>query len=434
MFYTIVCAPVTKLGQSEENCCFAASRSGPRAEHSVERSLQSGFRRVLFRRETESGRCTLYHRVQINYTHVCSLPRSLPSVDIDHVSDMAGPSSYTMDDFLAPVIKSASAKRKTRGPRDANAGGRLSLSIFDIPPGLLTDADGVMPRDGAVSTSLDQVTGGPTIVHTETRTNSTRGLTCIRCGLHFAQDRPAQVLHFKSDLHLANLRRQLAGRPPISQQQLDVETTAEAAAVGGGDGTDAAGPAAEGDSSSDTDGDDAAGTTDRGLALDDVAEEGEDAHGDILATVDGGGGGGVESGSKRGRVRLDFSLQEGPRLTFVPRGSGWAFSLSSAALGMERGDDPWARLDGLLGDEGGGMNRLWAVVILRSGKFAAGVFEGQAVLCHKVFRRCVRVGSKHVACSAITAVTVSHHVWMARMRKQPPSLKRDHGIRRVRNN
>lgn len=302
-----------------------------------------------------------------------------------------------MDAFLAPFIKSAS-KRKTKGARDANAAGRLALSIFDLPPGLLTDADGVKANDGSMLSSPGQAAAGSRIVHPETGIASTstaaaqgetRGLTCIRCGLHFADDRPAQVLHFKSDLHLANLRRQLAGKPPISQQQLDDEAAAEVAAVGGDGGT---GPAdgADGESSSDTDSDEAAaGTADRGLGLEDVAEEGEDVDGPMLATVDGGGG--VESGNNRGRVKLDFSLQEGPRLTFVPRGSGWAFSLSSAALGMERGDDPWARLDGLVGDEGGGMNRLWAVVILRSGKFAAAVFEGQSVLCHKVFRRCVCV-------------------------------------------
>ena len=308
-----------------------------------------------------------------------------------------------MDAFLAPFIKSASAKRKTKGARDANAAGRLALSIFDLPPGLLAEADGVKAHDEAVLSSADQAAEGSRIVHPETGTNTTaakgetRGLTCLRCGLHFADDRPAQVLHFKSGLHLANLRRQLAGKPPISQQQLDEEVAAEAAAVGEDSSTGAAGPG-DGELSSDTDSDEAAaaaaaaaGTTDRGVELEGVAEEGEDigdVDGAILTTTDGDGG--IESGNKRGKVKLDFSLQEGPRLTFVPRGAGWAFSLSSAALGMERGDDPWVRLDGLLGDEGGGMNRLWAVVILRSGKFAAAVFEGQSVLCHKVFRRCVR--------------------------------------------
>eukprot|EP00752_Nemacystus_decipiens_P004173 g3816.t1 len=294
------------------------------------------------------------------------------------------------------ILRSASARRKTKGSRDASAAGRLALSIFDLPPGLLADVNGVKAHDGAVLSSQDQAAAGSRIVHPETGTTTTtsavqgetRGLTCIRCGLQFADDRPAQVLHFKSDLHLTNLRRQLAGKPPISQQQLDDEAAAGAAAVGGDAGVGAAGAGADGESSSDTGSDQAAGTADRGgPGLEDVAEEGTDidVDGGMLASIDDGDG--VESGHRRGRVKVGFSLQEGPRLTFVPRGSGWAFSLSSAALGMERGDDPWARLDDLVGDEGSGMNRLWAVVILRSGKFAAAVFEGQSVLCHKVFRR-----------------------------------------------
>lgn len=321
----------------------------------------------------------------------------MPSVD--HVDDKTLRPPSAMDAFLAPFIKSARTKRptrKTKGHRDARLG-EVVLSIFDIPPGLLARAEDERSQDAAVSSSVGQGDSGSRIVHPETYSNmgiasdahgKARGLTCIRCGLQFGDDRPSQVQHFKSDLHMANLRRQLAGKPPISQQQLDDEAAA-AAVAGGADGSKgSAGPEEEGDSSSGTDSDEApAGTTDRGLDLEDVPEEGEHVRDGLLATVDGGDG--TESGNERGRVKVDFSLQEGPRLTFVPRGSGWAFSLSSAALGMERGDDPWARLDSLVGDEGGGVNRLWAVVILRSGKFAAAVFEGQRVLCHKVFRRCV---------------------------------------------
>lgn len=311
---------------------------------------------------------------------------------------------YAMDAFLAPFIKSAKTKRpprKTTGSKGQEAGVGVVLSIFDIPPGLLAHTQRSQDGATAVSPSLDQQDQpGPRIFHPEScpiaglaseraaQGKSTgRGLTCIRCGLQFGNDRQAQVHHFKSDLHMANLRRHLAGKPPVSQQQLDDETAAAAAAVAATGIKGSAGPQEEGDSSSGTDSDEApaaGAATDRNLDLDDVPEE-EDEHALLATAADGA----AASGNKRGKVRVDFSLQEGPRLTFVPHGSGWAFSLSSAALGMERGDDPWARLDSLVGDddEGGGVNRLWAVVILRSGKFAAAVFEGQRVLCHKVFRR-----------------------------------------------
>lgn len=292
--------------------------------------------------------------------------------------DEKGTPPISVDSFLAPFVKSASAKRQTTG---ATA---VVLSIFDLPSGLLAGNDSDKSQDIADSSSLDQVAADARIVHPETAAASgskqgTRGLTCIRCGLQFADDRAAQVQHFRSDLHMTNLRRHLAGKPPISQQQLNSEASAAIAAEGG----DAAEPEADGESSSESD--EAPGISDRGLDLENVLEEGDDEGGGILAAVDGGDG--VEGVKERGRVKVDFSLKEGPRLIFVPRGSGWAFSLSSAALGLERGDDPWARLDGLLGDESGGVNRLWAVVILRSGKFAAAVFEGQSVLYHKVFRR-----------------------------------------------
>lgn len=316
-----------------------------------------------------------------------------------------------MDAFLAPFLKSARSKRTSRmsrghgGDPTAAAPGRVVLSIFDVPPGLLMRAEAKSSPNGVGPSAAEATAAGSGIVHPNTYNSSSktavdaggapvegttpRGLTCIRCGLSFGDDRPAQVLHFKSDMHMANLRRQLAGKPPISQEELDDEVSSAAATATGAAGDNRGDEEEERDSSSGTDTDEAlVGATDRSLSLEGVAEESEDMGSGLHPTV-GAADGGEDADSKRGRVRLDFSLQEGPRLTFVPRDSAWAFSLSSAALGMQRGDDPWERLDGLVSDEGGGANRLWAVVILRSGKFAAAVFEGQSVLCHKVFRRCV---------------------------------------------
>lgn len=314
--------------------------------------------------------------------------------------------SPAMDAFLAPFIKAARGKRPGRRSKGQADGSSVVVSIFDVPPGLLALA---RPQDGALPPPVGQMAAeGSMTASTEARSDGAiapadaRGLTCNRCGLKFGDDRAMQVQHFKSDLHMANLRRQLAGKPRISQAQLDDETAAaEAAAAAGNGGMGSAAAAAEVEpSSSGTDSDEGpgpVGTTERGLDLDGVEEEEEDAGDGGLLSAVGEAGGAENGGHERGRVKVDFSLQEGPRLTFVPQGSAWAFSLSSAALGMERGDDPWARLDSLVGTEG--ENRLWAVVILRSGKFAAAVFEGQSVVCHKVFRRCEKdsCSSKEVA-------------------------------------
>lgn len=329
-----------------------------------------------------------------------------------------------MDTFLAPFIKQASrerapkrstAKQGTKSSRDGRiASGSVALSVFDVPPGLLTRQGEEEPslttsRGGSSSPLGGSAVSSRIAAHQPAAALSTgaigitfpaggKGLTCIRCGLSF-DSRPDQLAHFKSKLHMTNLRRQLSGGSTISQEELDASADSAVSAAGGGG---EASPDEEDSSGSESD---EASTTpaDREIDLDDVAEEGEGDVGGPLAVdtahMEVGGPENRSTGSsstERGRVKVDFSLQEGPRLTFVPHGSDWCFSLSSAALGMERGDDPWERLDQLMGDEissgdggdgGGGANRLWGVVILRSGKFAAAVFEGQSVLCHKVFRR-----------------------------------------------
>ena len=330
------------------------------------------------------------------------------------VTDASLPPS-AMDVFLAPFIKQASreraskrstAKQGTKSSRDGLiAGGSVVLSVFDVPPGLLTRKEEEEPSPTTSRDAASSLLDGSAVASRTTAQQPApsagavgitfpgggKGLTCIRCGLSL-EARPVQLAHFKSKLHMTNLRRQLSGESTISQEELDAGTDS---AVDGAGGGDQASPEQEDSSGSESD-ETSTTSADRQIDLDDVAEEGGDVGGPLAvdtAHMEVGDRKNSNSGissTERGRVKIDFSLQEGPRLTFVPRGSAWRFSLSSAALGMERGDDPWERLDRLVGDEGGGgggANRLWGVVILRSGKFAAAVFEGQSVLCHKVFRR-----------------------------------------------
>lgn len=339
---------------------------------------------------------------------------SLPSMSApDHVvADHEAPSSSTcvIDEFLAPLSKGTRGNKSPASHRSSQAAGRsrpssgethcednIAVSIFDVPPGLLTRAgreEGSLhpphlhagspaqqqqqpaaPADAASAAAVKDVV------------SKHRGLTCLRCGLSFTA-RPAQLAHFKSDLHMTNLRRQLSGKPPISEDQLNSALKAAGSSTAAEDEEAQTPLSREEDSSSGTESDEATTTSagGTGVELEDVLEGG------VLTPADGVVGlasapAEEQMGNARGRVKFSFSLREGPRLTFIPTCSKWEFSLSNAALGMERGDDPWARLDGFAGEEAGGGNRLWAVVILRSGKFAAGVFEGQSVLCHKVFRR-----------------------------------------------
>lgn len=317
------------------------------------------------------------------------------------------------------------AGRAGASSSSSHANAKLVLSIFDIPPGLLTRRPVDEHNNITSSTSAAFASSshkGPALSRADSRR---RGLTCIRCDLTF-DARPSQLAHFKSDLHMINLRRQLSGEPPISQQVLDDTQDAAAGAAASltpGHLTE------ENDSGSDSepDPDEGGGATPPGGGVDagmnfsgglereaaagatdetdvDAFDEDDGFLAPNAATIAATGGTPGDSNSSNNKsnnnVRVDFSLQEGPRLTFTPPGSSWSFSLSSAALGMERDSDPWERVANLVGEEGeeggdeagGGAanNRLWAVVIVRSGRFAAAVFEGQSVLCHKVFRRLAR--------------------------------------------
>lgn len=297
-----------------------------------------------------------------------------------------------LDAFLDPFIKAHNRKHGSvrAGAKGSNRGKcDVVVSLFDAPPELFTnagrDADQSLHSspDSPALSSEDFASKASRIIQADPK--SARGLTCITCGLRF-ESRSAQLEHFKSRLHLINLRRRLSGKPPLTQDQLD-EVPATTGAIGREDD--------EADDSSGSESDDTRRTENVGGFLQGLDEEGEGADWDVPTAEPYSKSGNEESinrnaASKRGRVRREFSLREGPRFTFSPTGWAWCFSVSAVALGMEKGDDPWERLEVMFGDgNGGGSNRLWAVVILQSGKFAAAIFEGQAVVCHKVFKRWV---------------------------------------------
>lgn len=297
-----------------------------------------------------------------------------------------------LDAFLDPFIKAhnrkqesvkAGAKRSNKGKFD------VVVSLFDVPPELLTSTERGVDRslhsssDRLAFLSGDFVSTGSRIIQADPK--SARGLTCITCGLSF-ESRSAQLEHFKSRLHLINLRCRLSGQPPLTQDQLD-KAPAPTGTVEIEDN--------EAGDSSGSESDGAQKIENVGGLLQGLDKEGNGADWAVSVAEPYSKPGNEENTnrntvSKRGIVRREFSLREGPRFTFSPTGWTWCFSVSTVALGMEKGDDPWERLEGMFGDgNGGDSNRLWAVVILQSGRFAAAIFEGQAVVCHKVFKRWV---------------------------------------------
>lgn len=297
-----------------------------------------------------------------------------------------------LDAFLDPFIKAHNRKHESvrAGAKGSNKGKcDVVVSLFDVPPELLTNTERDADRslhsssDRLALLSGDFVSTGSRIIQADPK--SARGLTCITCGLSF-ESRSAQLEHFKSRLHLVNLRCRLSGQPPLTQDQLDKVPVTTGTIEREDD---------EADDSSGSESDDTQRTENVGGLLQGLDKEGDGADWDVPAAEPYSKSGKDEStntnaASKRGRVRREFSPREGPRFTFSPTDWAWCFSVSAVALRMEKGDDPWERLEGMFGDgNGGGSNRLWAVVILQSGKFAAAIFEGQAVVCHKVFKRWV---------------------------------------------
>ncbi|CAM9500662.1 unnamed protein product [Choristocarpus tenellus] len=282
--------------------------------------------------------------------------------------------------------KKRSAQKGRDNIREKVSGEKvMQLSIFDIPLGLLTSTqsqDVTLDQDwrpsiGGSCLIVSSATGvGEQELISGTPPSAIRGLTCRCCRLTF-NDHSAQQAHFKSLLHITNLRRQLTGKAPLTNVSSVEDDFSSTPQENQGGDQQVAGEMEEVDGSS---------STDSGEDLGTVAE----ADGDEIRQTDVLAGGllvGNEGGRDSGLqgVRVEFSQHEGARVTFNKPDSAWAFTLSSAALGMERGCDPWEKLNVLLGE--GASNRMWGVLILRSGRFAGAVFEGQSLLCHKVFRR-----------------------------------------------
>ena len=195
--------------------------------------------------------------------------------------------------------------------------------------------------------------------------------TCLACGLIF-MSRAEQSAHFKSDRHRDSLRRRIEGREAgdaaprsaaefdgdgdFSEDDEDVDDEED-------DGDDKDGE--DEDEEEDEEEDDASDDMERGWWL-------RNGH-PCSVCVTGSGGG--ESGGGRWAAELPVALLAESRKALRPHGEGGARTLAD---GLRR-----------LG-EGGGSGQAeaaWAVILVRSGRFAGGIFQGQALVMHKVFKR-----------------------------------------------
>jgi hypothetical protein len=103
--------------------------------------------------------------------------------------------------------------------------------------------------------------------------------------------------------------------------------------------------------------------------------------------------------SELGRVRWAFDNVEGTRVVFARTGDAFEVSVNECALSVPDSTHwedykvlrvggsfgPWVALQHSLSRYRA--NPVWAVMAMRSGRFAAAVFDGNASLVHKTFRR-----------------------------------------------
>lgn len=191
--------------------------------------------------------------------------------------------------------------------------------------------------------------------------------TCRVCGCEFASLRE-QHEHFKSPVHVVNLKRSLAR---IESLKIGIVESDESDDDDDDDGYDENG----------YDKDDMVGPYSAAEALSEHVQHGRlSSEGAMFS---------------EGMVQKSNDKANGSVILFRKLNSNWEFSISSAIFGMsaaldeekEADVDPWVALRSTLLTFRGGDKLHSCVLVLQAGMFAGAVFEGGACVLHKVFRR-----------------------------------------------
>lgn len=250
----------------------------------------------------------------------------------------------------------------------------VNVAIYALPIELIPSLnDNAVPSDSAVDVEDTKLSSSPSM--------QSKGLTCITCGLTFT-DCKDQQKHFKSDLHLVNLKRRvknLGSLTSLPTTQAADDDNDQKASDGQQDGAD------EEVSSSDESAPEAEQEDDNNLRPTSYADE-------------------------KGRILKEYSAQRGP--TFHLHDAqvhGWEMVLSAGAFGKDSvfhsrdwstsaeerqrekgegasGASPWTQLCAHLNYLR--RNPITGVFLLRSGRFAGAFFDGNTLLIHKV-RTCL---------------------------------------------
>jgi hypothetical protein len=262
---------------------------------------------------------------------------------------------------------------------------RATTSLFLLPPTFISDQ--LLQEVPAYDTPVED----PSITFVSARIEGSeeeRGLTCRGCSLTF-ETKAHQYVHFKSELHRLNLKRKLRGLEPIRNVSESDDAAANDKDIDGND---------EGsDNSSDESDNDAPRESLDEFRIEDYLDEVDDGpqrsqNGKISEAKQHSP---LELHSPKGLVKRVFSHTEGPMLLFSPSQSpAWDFTVSAAAILVSCTGATATEIQGDLFCDLASTARMLqdtntsmiCVMILRSGRFAAAVFDGQTVLAHKVMR------------------------------------------------
>ena len=290
-----------------------------------------------------------------------------------------------LDDFVNTIRE---GKLKGNVSRRAS-----SVSVFSVPSAVLV---GIPTTGGRSTTNLNLKT-----INAVVESEAVQSLTpvmisraqsdpmdriCIVCDITF-DCTATQQLHCKSALHRSNLRRKMRGLPTKLAERDPAYLS---------DDCSVSSSSSNSDSSRNSNEEVEAFKQPQGLEVEDeglFTRLGK-PHTSITTAE-----GSVQWGAYHG--------VHGLQATFLPTGGGESqFSVNSLLLhvpvanldstAVEKDSEldisaqfnPWRRLDAVLRTIHS--RPVWCVLILRSGKFAGAIFEGDAVLEHKVLRRYTR--------------------------------------------
>lgn len=209
-----------------------------------------------------------------------------------------------------------------------------------------------------------------------------KGTTCIACGLRFS-DLSEQKSHFKSDFHLLNLKRRLRNLPTISQAEFE-NSKGDSSSYFGDKDVDDGDQLGDGDSS-DSDADD-----DNSIFLESSSDTATEVDVDQSKRIAGFEQGlCIKSYSNKTGHQIQYRRADDQKYEIVFNSSAlFTNNFIRKIKHMNKDDSLWLQLRNTMAlAKESNTGAMWAVLILRSGRFAGAIFRKQEMIAHKVFRR-----------------------------------------------